>query len=155
MKLQIASDLHLELPKNRVYIKEHLFNNSLINPVGDVLVLAGDIAYLDSKNAGHENFKWFWDWCADNFEETIVVPGNHEFYDSYDVATLPDGYTKELRPNVHIYYNNVVKVVNTDLILSTLWGEIPQIYEKYTEQAVSDFYRIRYNRHKLRAVDFT
>lgn len=149
MKIQYASDLHLEMGFNSRFVSK----NMLI-PVGDILLLAGDIAYLDSDKCGHENYGWFLDFCKDNFKQTLIVPGNHEFYDFYDVAKLSDGYCKELRDNVKIYYNSVVRIEDTDFILSTLWSHIPQIYEKYTEKSVSDFYRIRYYDKKLTAVDF-
>lgn len=151
LKIQYASDLHLELNDNIHFINA---NKQLIEPVGDILLLAGDIAYLDSKTFGHEKFKEFFDFCADNFEETLIIPGNHEFYDYYDVSKLYDGYCKELRPNVKIYYNSVVNVADTDFILSTMWSYIPQLYEKAVSRGLSDFYRIKYGDHKLTAAEF-
>ncbi len=41
MKIQYASDLHLEFGANSVYLR----NNPLIL-AGDILILAGDIGYL-------------------------------------------------------------------------------------------------------------
>ena len=45
MKIQYASDLHLEFAENRNYIE-----NGGIEPVGEVLVLAGDVSYLGDRN---------------------------------------------------------------------------------------------------------
>lgn len=72
MKLQYASDLHLEFGENSRWLKD----NPLI-PSADILVLAGDIGYL-----GDANYKThpFWDWASLNYKQVIVVPGNHELY---------------------------------------------------------------------------
>ena len=55
MKIQYASDLHLEFADNWRFLKE--------NPLqitGDILVLAGDIGYLGDENYSKHPF---WDWA--------------------------------------------------------------------------------------------
>lgn len=42
MKLQFVSDLHLEFPENHAYLAEHP-----LEVKGDILLVAGDTAYLD------------------------------------------------------------------------------------------------------------
>ena len=34
----------------------------------------------------------FWDWCAEHFRETFVVPGNHEFYGGFDIGSAWTGF---------------------------------------------------------------
>ena len=67
MKIQYASDLHLEFRDNARYLRD----NS-INPVGNILLLTGDIDYLDDDNYSVHPF---WDWASDNLRQTLVVPG--------------------------------------------------------------------------------
>lgn len=146
MKIQYASDLHLEFPDNSRYLKEHP-----LKVVGDILVLAGDIGYLGTDNYIKHSF---WDWASANYEQVIACMGNHEFYQFYDIANLNDGFCMELRPNVHCYYNSVVQIDNAEFIISTLWSKIPLTAAYYTEHAVSDFRRILYNSELLTFADF-
>jgi len=137
MKIQYASDLHLEFSENYSYLKRNP-----LKPVGDILVLAGDIGYLNDDNYRNHPF---WDWASDNFCQVIVAVGNHELYKYYDLAKMPQGVVCTMQNNVKCYYNAVVQIDNIDIIVSTLWAKIP-IEEAYpTERGVNDFHRILYN----------
>ena len=67
---------------------------------------------------------------------------------------MTDGYCKEIRPNVHAYYNSVVHLDDIDVIVSTLWAHIEPYNAYMTERGVNDFYRIKYNGHRLSSDDF-
>ncbi|MCL2072348.1 MAG: metallophosphoesterase [Marinilabiliaceae bacterium] len=146
MKIQYASDLHLEFKENSFYLEK----NPIV-PVGDILLLAGDIGYL-----WHNSYRThkFWDWVSDNFKETLVVPGNHEFYLAGDVGTIQNGCISEIRTNVKCYYNAVVSVDDFDIILCTLWSKILSENAFITQQNVSDFYRIAYKGRLISAHEF-
>lgn len=147
MKIQYASDLHLEFGANSQWIKQ----NPLI-PSADILVLAGDMGYL-----GDDNYKThpFWNWVSQNFKQTIVVPGNHELYKFFDINELHEGWSLRIRDNVKIYYNSVISLdEDTDLIVSTLWAKIPPQDEFITERCVSDFARIKNGKYRLSAQRF-
>ena len=137
MKIQYASDLHLEFRNNARY----LLDNPII-PVGDIFILAGDIGYLNDDNYRNHPF---WDWASDNFAQVIVTVGNHELYKYYDLANLPQGLVCAIRNNVKCYYNAVVHFDNIDIIVSTLWAKIRLEDAWQTERGVSDFHRILYN----------
>ena len=142
MKIQYASDLHLEFGANSVYLR----NNPLI-PVGDILILAGDIGYL-----GDDNYikHPFWDWASGNYDRVIVIPGNHELYNSFDINELHDGWRFEIRKNIEYVYNTVIALdKDTDLIATTLWSEIHPSNGYFTERGVSDFHRIRNGAYRL------
>lgn len=146
IKIQYASDLHLEYRDNWSLLKEE----PLI-PKGDVLILAGDTGYL-----GDQNFDVhpFWDWASENYRQVIVCLGNHEFYKYYDLSSMTNGTIGEIRPNIHYYYNGVVHLNDVDIIVSTLWAHIDKENAYVTQRGVSDFYRIIYGDHLLTAEDF-
>lgn len=134
LSIQYASDLHLEFAENSRYLEEHP-----LQVTGDVLVLAGDVCYLGNNCARHP----FWDWAADNYQQVVVVAGNHEFYDGFDMDGLHDGWTYKIRPNVAYHYNDVIRIGDADLILTTLWSHIRIEDSGATQMRVNDFRRIR------------
>lgn len=147
MRVQYASDLHLEFGENSRWLKEH----PLI-PSADILVLAGDIGYLGDDNyISHP----FWNRVSEDFNQVIVVPGNHELYKFFDINELRNGWQLEIRHNVRVCYNSVIALnEETDLIASTLWAHIPPSEEYLTERCVSDFKRIRNGEFRLSAQRF-
>lgn len=131
MTIQYASDLHLEFAENRAFI-----NNGGILPVGDILVLAGDILYLGDKKLLDQSF---FDWCASNYSQTFIVPGNHEFYKGYDIAQTIKDFEFECRPNVHYLNNKSIVIGDTELFFTTLWTRINPIYLYAIERGMNDF----------------
>lgn len=101
MKIQYASDLHLEFADNSRFLKEYPLETA-----GDILVLAGDIGYIGDDNYSKHPF---WDWASENYEQTIVVPGNHEFYKMFDIDKLYNGWVLDIRSNVTCQYNTVIR----------------------------------------------
>lgn len=141
MRIQYASDLHLEFSDNYSYLKQNP-----LKPAGDILILAGDIGYLNDDNYSKHPF---WDWASDNYQQVIVAVGNHELYKYYDLAKMPRGIVCSIRDNVKCYYDTVVRVENVDFIISTLWAKIPLEEAYLTERGVSDFHRILCNGETL------
>ena len=146
MKIQFASDLHLELRDNSHYLKEHP-----LEVAGDVLLLAGDTIYLGQENLMRHPF---WRWASDHYEQVIAVPGNHEYYAFYDIAAQPESFHEELFPNVRMCSNIVESIGDIDIVVSTLWAHIDIQNAYCTERYVSDFHRIMYRDHLLTATDF-
>ena len=96
-----------------------------------------------------------WDWCAEAFLQTIIIPGNHELYKSFDINALNEGWQLEIRSNVRVCYNCVIPLApSIDLIASTLWEKIHPYDEYQTERGVTDFHRIRNGQFRLSAQRF-
>jgi len=151
LRIQFVSDLHLEFEQNRQWLEQNP-----LEVTGDILLIAGDTAYLDVPESGCDTYSQykFWDWASEHYKQVIVCLGNHDFYGYYDLATMTNGYCKPIRNNVHAYYNKVVSLGDVDIIVSTLWSFIEPFNAYQTEKGVSDFYRILYNGHRLTADDF-
>ena len=107
-----------------------------LEPVGDVLVLAGDVSYLGDR------IMWkrpFWDWCEEHFRETFVVPGNHEFYGGFDICRTMVDYELVVRPNVRYLNNRSVELEDTELFFTTLWTKIDPTRLWEVQQGMNDY----------------
>lgn len=71
MKIQILSDLHLEF----LYLFQVDDIISKILPLGDVLVLAGDIGRPDD-----DTYNYFLKKMSKVFPKVFIITGNHEYY---------------------------------------------------------------------------
>ena len=121
----------MEFAANRNYI-EH----GGLEPVGDVLVLAGDVSYLGDRNMMKRRF---FDWCADHFRETFIVPGNHEFYHGYDIAQTMEDFDFAYRDNVLYLNNKSVVLDDTELFFTTLWTKISPLHIWTIQRGMNDF----------------
>ena len=146
MRIQYMSDLHMELWDNSRYIRANEFE-----VVGDVLVLAGDTFYLRDTVAPQ---KKFWNWASKNFRQVLLVPGNHEFYSDGDVTARGDSWQWMFRENVGYYYNKVVRIDDTDFILTTLWSKIPEPDMYLVQRGMNDFRQIMYDGRRFTPDDF-
>lgn len=146
MKIQYSSDLHLELYDNAVFVGNNPFTVS-----GDVLVLAGDVLPLREFD-GYKKHTFF-DWCSASFRETLIIPGNHEYYND-KVDKYPESWEMELRPNVRMYENRSVVIDNVEFILSTMWTKIPDRDWLKLKRGLNDFRCIRTVAGSFTAFDY-
>jgi len=139
MKLQYASDLHLEFPENKGFLKRNP-----LQPGGDVLLLAGDIIPF----AIMEEHSDFFSYISDTFKITYWIPGNHEYYYS-DISDRAGSFNEKIRDNMFLVNNVSVIQENIKLIFSTLWTSISQENQFEIRQRLSDFHAIKQNNKGL------
>ena len=143
-KIQCASDLHLEFPRNKAFFKAQ----PLI-PSADLLILAGDIMpFVEMKK--HEDF---FNYLADNFEMTYWIPGNHEYYNSEATAKCGT-FFERIRSNIVLLNNSVVYYNDVKLVFSTLWSKISPENSCNVERGHNDFQSITYKNKILTAEGF-
>lgn len=106
MRLQYASDLHLEIPANRDFVLA-----GALEPAADYLLLAGDISFLSDWHKADA----FWDWCARSFQHTWIVPGNHDYHADRSNLLGLASLQVPVRPNV-TYANNVCVHVEEEVV---------------------------------------
>src|SRR2546423_545892 len=110
MKLQYCSDLHLEFPENREFIK-----TNPLQAIGDVLVLAGDIMLF----ADMDKHEAFFNELSDKFETVYWIPGNHEYY-HFDAAKKNGTLNERIRSNVFLVNNIAIHKENMRMVFSTM-----------------------------------
>ena len=74
IKIQIASDLHLEFIRGRTPNLDEV-----LTPSAPVLALLGDIHVMGAPHHA-EGYGTFLKECASRFERVLLLAGNHEFY---------------------------------------------------------------------------
>lgn len=124
MKIQILSDQHVDFKQNFSYFSNRCMSRS------DIMIVAGDLCPHNSSI--HESY------IRDNFlskwKNTIIIPGNHEFYGSH-VNDDWFGSKRQIFQNGDntVYYvnNEVIEIDEVYFICSTLWSHIG--YEKASQ----------------------
>ena len=144
MKVQICSDLHLEFSDNRKWLKENP-----LQPKGDILIIAGDTYYLNRNYAKLDFIKK----SSNEFEEVYLIPGNHEYYEGYDVSTALSPFELNINSNVQILNNKSIEIGNVKFIFSTFWSLIEKNIVGVMNGMV-DFRRIKYKDEKFNVNHF-
>ena len=157
MIIRYASDLHLEFGMNSRYLRSHP-----LAEVGDVLLLAGDVAYLENRRLEKDPF---FDWCAEHFRETVIVPGNHEYYrdpvaregrqDGVPVESTLVDYEHKVRENVRYLNNRSMVFGDVEVFATTLWTVARPVDYVAIQNGMSDCHQILYRGHRLWADEFT
>jgi 3',5'-cyclic AMP phosphodiesterase CpdA len=148
MKIQLASDLHLELlPEGLRQANPRLIEPA---PEADLLVLAGDI---HEDCAGIELFR---DWPV----PVLYVPGNHEFYG----VGWPGALTHMRRAcegsSITLLDKDEVVIEGVRFLGATLWtdfrvnrGTPSEVSMRAAEAGLADFFKIRTQMGNLTAVN--
>jgi predicted phosphohydrolase len=144
IKIQYCSDLHLEFPENKKFLEQHP-----IEPLGEVLLLAGDILPFSM----HKKETAFIDYAADNFEAVYWIPGNHEYY-QWDAEKIADPLFEKVRGNVWIVNNQTIPYKHVNLICSTLWSKISPLHALDIQRIVSDFAAIQWRGKRFTTREF-
>lgn len=144
MILQYASDLHLEFPENKEFLKKNP-----LKPEGEILLLAGDIV---PSVLMHEHSDFF-DYLSDHFSLTFWLYGNHEYYHS-DIKGTSGKVVHKIRENIFMINNTSIQTGNVRLIFSTLWTRIAPPNQYEIQHRLSDFHVVWNGERLLNVEDY-
>lgn len=136
---QYASDLHLEFPRNRAYLRDHP-----LRARADVLLLAGDILPLVQLKEQEDELKGI----VKAFEQVYWIPGNHEYYGS-DVSLHEESFEEEILPGLRLVNNKAIDLGGVRLLFTTLWSRIDRRYDHVIQRGMPDFRLARYADERL------
>lgn len=136
MTIQYASDLHLEMNANTQYLLENP-----IKKAADILILAGDITYLKDSYLANKVL----DQLSETFEEILMIPGNHEFYNfCFPIENTFPNFEFKVRDNITYYNNKVIVRDDVRILMSTLFSKVSEQKQWLIEQMMSDFHVSKY-----------
>ncbi len=144
MKIQYASDLHLEFLENKSFL-----THRPLQAIGDVLILAGDIVPF----AVIDRHKDFFSYISDHFEISYWIPGNHEYY-YFNMKDKETILNEKIKENVYLVNNVAIDHKDIHFIFSTLWSKISKQNELYIERGMSDFHVIKKDELYFSVKDF-
>lgn len=141
MKIQIASDLHLDLlPKIEGP------EPSLIEQTdADVLVLAGDI------HDGYQGIRRFSNWKSG--QVIIYVAGNHEYYGHVYMAKLGQMQVCAEQAGVHFLERKEIVIQGVRFLGATLWTDYRLFEPQYAQLLAMYEARERLNDHRRIRLD--
>jgi hypothetical protein len=145
MKIQLASDLHLEFLTRR-FPAECLVQPA---PEADLLVLAGDIHH------GTQAIAHFADWPV----PVLYLAGNHEFYGHSWEQTRLDLKSACQGTRITFLDNDAIDFKGVRFLGCTLWTDFrlygnPQLHNmNAVQQGLNDYYAIHTRQGRLRAKD--
>lgn len=166
LKIKYLSDLHL----GRYFTNEQVYDyiNNAPPQNADVLVIAGDLTHSIQKlhKYGGDDpeegtmLDDFIKWCDESFPTTIIVPGNHEFYDGSDLEEYMKGTVYHISTNVIVADNVIIPIRKKDstkiyyFVCSTMWSNVDEKSEQYVNTYLNDTHYINWIGEKLKANRF-
>ena len=161
MKLQFASDIHLEHHHHKP--REDDYFNRFVTPCGaDLLILAGDIGYPEAPIT-----KQFMTWVCKNWGHVIWIFGNHEYYNKdpsfvwkkphkkalsmTEKETMAENYMMEL-PNLYVMFNATLELPDFPgyiFIGSTLWTTLKDTQFSLIQHDLADFTYIQQDNREV------
>lgn len=148
LRLQIASDLHMEMFDRDPYTPASVLRQRVIQPLCKFLALVGDIG-CPAEEEGYKAYKEFLLHQATQFEKVFVLAGNHEYYNNGLKANqhLSVNQIKQRIQGICDLNERLVFLDRKSVVLNgvrvvgcTLWSAIQSEKRKIVQQSVNDYH---------------
>ena len=121
MDFQYISDIHI----NTIEDTSGIDILGIINPVAPNLIVAGDVGYIEN----YDNYKVFMKNLCKYFKRVILVPGNHEYYNTNGstIQTTIKNLLKLMKEigNLVVLNDTYVDIGDIRVYGTPLWSYIP------------------------------
>jgi len=154
-RLQVVSDIHLEMCLVSDKDKQHQLFSQILTPAAPCLALLGDIGCpLASNDHTRSVYHNFLQYCADRFQHVFLLTGNHEYY-VHVHDTPPDTMSKvdehiaafcKTRSNLHYLNRRSFTLGAVRVIGATLWSHVPADAVKDLGARINDYKHIYVDR---------
>jgi len=155
LRVQVASDLHIEMWDRQVYYPKEYLMETVVSPQEKVLALLGDIGVVGT-DSGFSDYVDFLSFQCSRFEFVLLLAGNHEFYCSTggggsDNPICTEQIKQRIRkfadsiPNLYFLDRDTVLINDVCVVGVTLWSFIPKDEQFMVEGGVNDYELIYVN----------
>ena len=107
----------------------------------------------------------FFNWCSKHYRETVIVPGNHEYYrgpvarpghqDGIPLEMTLMNYEHKVRDNVRYLNNRSMVFDDVEIFATTLWAITDPVNYVGIQTGMNNCGQIIYNSHRLWADDYS
>ncbi len=139
MRIYYFSDLHLDYAFGyfenglKKFITRQLRN--IKSEDDSILLIAGDVFEYHRR----DDFDWFFRWCEETFSKTLIILGNHGYYNVAEPDKYLNSFEYKKYKNV-IFCNNKKYTINdVDIICSNLWSHVRPNNSLYVSRSLGDY----------------
>lgn len=142
MRFQTISDIHIDI--NRV---KNVAIPFIVEPKAPTLCVLGDLG-----NPFSDEYKQWYLYHTDLFEDIVFIAGNHEYYNKYGMTATETRLTDiaSLSPKLHYLNRSTVTIDGITIAGTVLWSHIPKQSEIYCN-LISDYRKIIVDNSKFTA----
>ncbi len=138
MKLRVISDVHVELYPSYQELIQDLEEYISYNDSDEILILAGDVGIATDGNKINSDYFKILRYFKSRWDTIILVPGNHEYYNSQVSIEEVDKILSKTCRNLGIHFLNCksINLFGYTFIGCCLWSRINKEAYSYVNSSI-------------------